>query len=96
MNPKTRKTLVFLVAAFLVLFAADALFAQCAMCRTTLEQNEEMAAGFNNGILFLLGMPYLVFGSIGLTWYLKRRKMELAEQRALGSAKASALSESSI
>ena len=48
--------------------------AQCAMCVTALEQNGgAMAAGFNRGILFLLGMPYLVFTAIGASWYSKRR-----------------------
>ena len=56
------------------LFMANAASAQCAMCVTALEQNGgEMAAGFNRGILFLLGMPYLVFTAIGASWYLKRR-----------------------
>jgi len=53
---------------------ANAVSAQCAMCVTALEQNGgEMAAGFNRGILFLLGMPYLVFTAIGASWYLNRR-----------------------
>jgi hypothetical protein len=48
--------------------------AQCAMCRTALEQEGGgLAAGFNRAILFLLAMPYLVFGSIAGSWYWKRR-----------------------
>ena len=50
------------VAALLALLPADAP-AQCSMCRTALEQNEEVAAGFNRAILFLLAMPYAVFAS---------------------------------
>ena len=63
------------VLAAVVLFAlVEPVFAQCPMCRTALEQNGgQLAAGFNRGILFLLGMPYLVFGVIGLHWYRKRR-----------------------
>ena len=46
---------------------------------TALEQNGgELAAGFNKGILFLLGMPYLVFVAIGASWYRKRRRREQA------------------
>ncbi len=57
------------------LWMANAASAQCAMCVTALEQNGgEMAAGFNRGILFLLGMPYLVFTAIGASWYLMRRR----------------------
>ena len=35
-----------------------------------------MAAGFNRGILFLLGMPYFVFGIIGASWLFKRHQRE--------------------
>jgi len=69
---------VFARAAVLAIAASlwisDAASAQCAMCVTALEQNGgEMAAGFNRGILFMLGMPYLVFTAIGISWYRKRR-----------------------
>jgi len=62
------------------LWIADAASAQCAMCVTALEQNGgEMAAGFNRGILFLLGMPYFVFTAIGVSWYAKRRRNRVLE-----------------
>ena len=62
------------------LWIANTASAQCAMCVTALEQNGgEMAAGFNRGILFLLGMPYLVFTAIGASWYLKRRRNRALE-----------------
>jgi hypothetical protein len=64
--------LVTLVAALVFVETASA---QCAMCRTALDQEGgQVAAGFNRGILFLLAMPYLVFGSIAGSWYWKRRK----------------------
>lgn len=69
-------------AAFVLSVSQDA-SAQCAMCVTALEQNGgEMAAGFNKGILFLLGMPYLVFGAVGVSWYRKRRRREQALAQA--------------
>jgi len=62
------------------LWMADVAGAQCAMCVTALEQNGgEMAAGFNRGILFLLGMPYFVFAAIGASWYVKRRRNRVLE-----------------
>ena len=64
-----------LAAVAAMLWMADTASAQCAMCVTALEQNGgEMAAGFNRGILFMLGMPYLVFTAIGASWYRKRRQ----------------------
>ena len=65
----------FVVVAALLALDPDLASAQCAMCRAALEQNGgQIAAGFNRGILFLLGMPYLVFGAIGASWAWKRRR----------------------
>ena len=48
--------------------------AQCAMCRSTLENNFSngdpgIAAGINTGILYLLALPYLIAMVIGYLWY---------------------------
>lgn len=51
--------------------------AQCAMCTLTAEnatQNGNTSGnGLNNGILFLLAMPYLAAAAIGVLWYKKYR-----------------------
>jgi len=74
MSPKALLTSFVVVAALLAL-DPELASAQCAMCRAALEQNGgQIAAGFNRGILFLLGMPYLVFGTIGASWAWKRRR----------------------
>jgi len=54
-------------------------FAQCAMCRTQLENNVSngeagIAAGINTGILYLLSMPYLIVLVLGYFWYKTSRK----------------------
>jgi hypothetical protein len=59
--------------AILILSGAD-VFAQCAMCRSTLENNYSngnpgIAAGINTGILYLLAMPYLAVIVLGYLWY---------------------------
>jgi hypothetical protein len=75
MNKKNLLTSLVLVALFFAL-SPELASAQCAMCRTALEQNGgQIAAGFNHGILFLLGMPYLVIGLIGASWLWKRRRL---------------------
>ncbi len=72
-----RRLLTLLVVLAAVVLAPELAQSQCAMCVTALEQNGgEMAAGFNRGILFLLGMPYVVFGIIGASWLWKRRQRE--------------------
>jgi hypothetical protein len=63
--------------AFLILHAGEAL-AQCAMCRTQLENNYSngnpgIAAGINTGILYLLAMPYLAAIIIGYLWFKSSR-----------------------
>ena len=57
--------------------------AQCSMCRTALENSPEgkgMAASFNNGIVFLLGVPYVIFGSFGAVVYRAYRKKKAARR----------------
>lgn len=53
--------------------------AQCAMCRTQLENNVSngdpgIAAGINTGILYLLVMPYIAIIVLGYFWYKSSRK----------------------
>jgi hypothetical protein len=49
--------------------------AQCAMCRAVLETSEGNAAqGINNGILYLMVIPYLLVFVIGYFVYRKMRK----------------------
>jgi hypothetical protein len=58
----------------LVMIAPVASFAQCAMCRATLENNLSngnvgIAAGINFGILYLFLAPYLFVALIAYLWY---------------------------
>jgi len=64
---------LLLLLLILCLPLAD-IFAQCSMCRSTLENNLSngnagIAAGINLGILYLLIMPYLAATLIGYLWY---------------------------
>ena len=55
---------------FLILLA-DIAFAQCSMCRAVLNSSEaqETAKGINNGILFLMSIPYLLLFFVGWKVY---------------------------
>ncbi len=64
---------IFFILFFLMSATAE-VSAQCAMCRTTLENNYSngdpgIAAGINTGILYLLSMPYLAVIILGYLWY---------------------------
>ncbi len=54
--------------------------AQCPMCKLSAETNLQgggtAGRGLNKGILYLLSMPYLIFGFLGYTWYKNRKKLE--------------------
>jgi len=80
------KKLLLVVIAF-SLTAVEAL-AQCAMCRSTLENNYSsgnpgIGAGINTGILYLLSMPYLAAMIIGYLWYKHSRNAQKLSQRTV-------------
>lgn len=67
-----KKLLVSLL--FFLAAAGQGAWAQCAMCRSTLENNVSngnpgIAAGINTGILYLLALPYLTMVVLGILWY---------------------------
>ncbi len=65
-----KKTAVLVVLLFLIAGYVDA---QCAMCRAVLESEEgqNAAKGINDGIVYLMVIPYLLIGGIG--YYLYRK-----------------------
>ncbi len=76
------KVVLILLVSFFMDFSA---FAQCAMCRASVENNVSngettIGAGLNNGILYLFVMPYLMAAIIGFFWYrtAKRKKQKMA------------------
>ncbi|MEN1785379.1 MAG: hypothetical protein AAGF77_09590 [Bacteroidota bacterium] len=49
--------------------------AQCAMCRAALESEADnsQAEGINNGIVYLMAVPYVLVGGLGYLVYRKLR-----------------------
>tara|TARA_B110000008_G_scaffold7142_1_gene6995 strand:- start:46613 stop:46846 length:234 start_codon:yes stop_codon:yes gene_type:complete len=66
------------VLVILMTFFNSLSFAQCAMCKAVVEANLEAGdtkgAGLNDGILFLMSMPYIAVFSFALFYYLQKRK----------------------
>jgi hypothetical protein len=67
------KKVILLVILFALLQITE-VSSQCAMCRSTLENNYSagnpgIGAGINTGILYLLVMPYLAVMVLGYLWY---------------------------
>jgi heme/copper-type cytochrome/quinol oxidase subunit 2 len=60
---------IFLTIAFCLLPLAS--FAQCAMCRASLESegNKTRVEAVNDGIILLMAVPYIIVGLIGFAIY---------------------------
>ncbi|MDO7172899.1 hypothetical protein [Mariniflexile sp. AS56] len=52
--------------------------AQCAMCRAVLESEEGQttAEGINDGIVYLMAVPYILVGGIGYFIYMKYKTLK--------------------
>jgi hypothetical protein len=66
-----------LIGLFLIIHVPT--YAQCAMCRASIENNvsngeTSIGAGLNLGILYLFSMPYIIAAVIGFFWYRKAKK----------------------
>jgi len=80
-----RFAVMFLLAIIVMCAFQVPAQAQCAMCRTALENSPEgkgMASSFNHGIVFLLAIPYALFGTIGVVVYRAHRKKKAAARQA--------------
>lgn len=71
-------TLLILSILLIGVFFSTELPAQCAMCTLNAENSttngNTQGKGLNDGILFLLAIPYLIAVGIGVLWYKKYRK----------------------
>ena len=68
-----KRKIVFLLFTFLFFLKTDA---QCAMCRAVLESGEDQSAaeGINDGIMFLMAVPYILVAAMGYFIYRKYSK----------------------
>ena len=62
------------------LLASQNADAQCSMCKAVVEANLEsggsIGAGLNDGILYLMAMPYISILVVGLIWYNLKKEPE--------------------
>lgn len=71
-----KQYLILLVLFFIYSLPA---VAQCAMCRAALggEENKMQAQAVNDGIVYLMVVPYLLVAAIGFAIYRMRKKKKL-------------------
>jgi hypothetical protein len=80
------KILLKIALVFFFTLSFQALtFAQCSMCRASVENNvsngdTSIGAGLNSGIIYLFVMPYLLAMIVGYLWWrsAKKKKAKLA------------------
>ena len=70
---------IIIIVSILVFFTRDA-FSQCAMCQAVVETNlksgDTKAAGLNDGILFLMSMPYLAMLLFSIFYFIQKNKQK--------------------
>ncbi len=65
-----KKLLLFFIFFAALSFLSNDMMAQCAMCTKTASQlGEKPALGMNQGILYLMGAPFLIVGFIAYRWW---------------------------
>jgi len=74
-----KKTIILSLLATILVHLNS--IAQCAMCRAVLESEEGQSAakGINDGIVYLMAIPYILLGGLGIIIYFKFfRKKKIA------------------
>ena len=73
------KNKIYLGILFLMLSTSQ-LSGQCAMCKAAVEANLKdggnAGAGLNQGILYLMAMPYVAMIIFGVIYYIQRSKKQ--------------------
>ncbi|KKX50632.1 MULTISPECIES: hypothetical protein [Sphingobacterium] len=79
---KTLKYLLVTIVLFCTITVTpiSSVYAQCAMCSLNAENSTQngntQGKGLNDGILFLLVIPYLAAAGLGFLWYKKYRTVK--------------------
>lgn len=69
-----------LIFSFIAFFSFSATFGQCAMCRAVLESGTDtaVAEGINNGIVYLMALPYILVAAV---FYAVYRKLSASKSK---------------
>lgn len=70
-----KRSLIFFLLSLFFFIKGNA---QCAMCRAVLESEDGQTAaeGINDGIVYLMAIPYILVGGIGYLIYRKYSKLK--------------------
>lgn len=71
----------FLLFCSLIIFSIVNTFAQCSMCKATLETDDTpVGNGINAGILFLMPIPYIIMSVIAFIMYRKYKANRVSNE----------------
>lgn len=74
-----------IIAVVMLVLLPDFADAQCAMCKqvaeTDLKEGTGVARGINNGIVYLMGLPYILIGVVAFLFIRKYKKDNLAKSQ---------------
>jgi len=81
---KKIKQAVITFSLLIILGSVTPSYSQCSMCRAVAESGSKddktkVARGLNNGILYLLAMPYIIGGVGYFIWRKNRRRQTQAQ-----------------
>lgn len=81
--PKLRNQILNLFIGICFLFFGISSYAQCAMCRASLESegNKTKVEAVNDGIVFLMAVPYIIVAVIGFAIYKMYYKKSSKEEK---------------
>jgi hypothetical protein len=72
-----KKVTLFLFL-FIIMAVTVEVLAQCPMCKTSLEEarktGSQVGSTLNNGILYLLALPYTIAIVFGFIWWRNKKK----------------------
>jgi len=77
------KVIIAILAGLALLFFSFDVEAQCAMCKAGIESSVKdgepsPGAGINRGILYIMGIPYLLVAGAGFFIYRHNKKLKAA------------------
>jgi len=81
------KIFIVIIGLVILLAISDTAFAQCAMCKSNLEMarkdgGTQVGNTLNNGILYLLVLPYAIAAVFGFIYYKKYKEKKAADKNA--------------
>ncbi len=75
-----KKGILILLFLFGLLIVADSSFAQCSMCKATIESDaSDVGNGVNNAILYIMVMPYILLATIAIIFFRKKITAKLSK-----------------